>query len=70
MTTSPAELVSDLTDSGLQLNIDLAAQINEMVSGAHASSECWQSGRLMLLEGAIWSAFGAALWVATLYLFS
>lgn len=70
MTTSPAEISSGFTDTGLKLNQDLVNQLNEMTSGQHASSECWQSGRGLLVEGLLWSSLGAVLWVVVLYLAS
>ncbi|OBR53143.1 hypothetical protein [Paraburkholderia tropica] len=70
MTTSPAQISSGFVDTGLKLNHDLVNQLNEMTSGEHLASECWKSGRTMLVEGALWSIFGAALWVAVLYLMS
>jgi hypothetical protein len=70
MATKGAEVTSDMSDRGLQLNQDLVNQLNEMVQGKHAHSECWASSRPMLVEGLLWSALGAVLWVVTLYIVS
>lgn len=70
MTTSGVEVSSDMSDRGLQLNQDLVNQLNEMVQGEHVTSECWASSGPMLLEGLLWSAFGAVLWIVTLYIAS
>ena len=70
MTTSGVEASPDMSDRGLQLNQDLVNQLNEMVQGDHADSECWASSRPMLLEGLLWSALGAVLWMVTLYIVS
>ncbi len=70
MTTSGVDISSDTGARGLQLNQDLVNQLNEMVQGDHADSECWASSRPMLLEGLLWSALGAVLWMVTLYIVS
>ncbi|WP_322085710.1 hypothetical protein [Burkholderia sp. BCC1999] len=56
--------------NALRLNQDLVSQINEMVSGDHVLSDCWASGRPMLIEGVLWSLAGAIVWVAAIYLAS
>jgi len=68
MATSNVEVSSEMSDRGIQLNQDLVNQLNEMVEGEHANSECWGSSRPMLVEGLLWIALGAVLWVVTLYI--
>jgi len=70
MATKGAEVTPDMIGHELQLNQDLVNQLNEMVQGEHANSECWASSRPMLVEGLLWSAFGAILWVVTIYIVS
>jgi hypothetical protein len=70
MNSSHVELNAGLVDNGLKLNQDLANQINEMTSGPHSNSECWSSGRPMVIEALLWTLGGAILWVVTLYLAS
>ena len=70
MATKGAEVTPHMSDHGLQLNQDLVNQLNEMVQGEHANSECWASSRPMLVEGLLWSALGAVLWVVTIYIVS
>ncbi|SFU20769.1 hypothetical protein SAMN05192563_101596 [Paraburkholderia aspalathi] len=70
MATSSVEVSSDTTDRGLQLNQDLVNQLNELVQGGHADSECWSSSRPVLVEGLLWSILGAVLWMVTLYIVS
>lgn len=68
MNSSHAEHSASLIDEGLRLNQDLVRQINQIVEGAHASSECAQPARPMLIESLLWTVAGAIVWVATLYL--
>jgi hypothetical protein len=70
MATSSVGVSSDTTDRGLQLNQDLVNQLNDSVQGEHANSECWSSSRPVLVEGLLWSVFGAVLWMVTLYIVS
>ena len=61
---------SNTEDEGLRLNQDLVEQINELVYGEHAASECWSPAKPVLVEGLLWSALGATLWLVVLYLAS
>lgn len=70
MTAANAEIRLSLAEEGKRINQDLVDQINKLNEGEHARSECFQSGRPMIVEAIIWCAFGAALWAATLYLAS
>ncbi|RQM47101.1 hypothetical protein EHZ19_15720 [Paraburkholderia bannensis] len=70
MSASNAELRMSLADEGRRINQDLVDQINAMVEGEHSNSECFASGKPILVEGVLWTIFGAILWVVTLYLAS
>ncbi|WP_105133240.1 hypothetical protein [Burkholderia sp. BE12] len=70
MSASNAELRMSLADEGRRINQDLVDQINAMVEGDHSKSECFESGKPILVEGVFWTIFGAILWAATLYLAS
>ncbi|RQM47099.1 hypothetical protein EHZ19_15710 [Paraburkholderia bannensis] len=68
MTSTPVDLPARPVEDGLKLNRDLANQLNEMIRGEHASSECWSADRPMFIEGVLWSIFGATLWLLVLYI--
>ncbi|MGP8473719.1 hypothetical protein [Burkholderia sp. PR2] len=67
MTAANAEVRLNLSEEGRRINRDLVEQINAMVQGEHAQSECFGSGRPMVVECIGWCIFGAILWMATLY---
>jgi hypothetical protein len=70
MSTSSAGVSSDMDARGLQLNQDLVNQLNELLLEEYANSEYCSSSRPVLIEGLLWSVFGAILWVVTLYIVS
>lgn len=70
MTTPDVGFSSHPNDEGMRLNQDLVNQLNQMIDGEHAASECWASGKPMLIEGLLWSLLGAVFWVSALYFFS
>jgi hypothetical protein len=70
MAATNAEIRLSLAEEGRRINQDLVDQINAMTEGEHAQSECYSSGRPMLVEGVLWCIFGAVLWMASLYLAS
>ncbi|WP_074773664.1 hypothetical protein [Paraburkholderia fungorum] len=57
-------------EHGFKLNQDLVKQINEMSGGDRFDTMPSNESRPLLVEGFIWSIFGAALWILTLYIAS
>lgn len=70
MNKSKVDESSGMMNTSLSLNKDLVRQLNALSSEEHASSDCWNPAKPMVVEAIIWVAVAAVLWVVTLSLVS
>jgi hypothetical protein len=45
---------------------ELALRLQSLRMEPHASSDCFATSRPIVLEGLLWAAIGAAIWIGTL----
>lgn len=53
-------------DLSRELDKELALRLQSLRMEPHASSDCFATSRPIVLEGLLWAAIGAAIWIGTL----
>ncbi|AZO07978.1 MULTISPECIES: hypothetical protein [unclassified Mesorhizobium] len=53
-------------DLSRELDKELALRLQSLRMDPHASSDCFATSRPIIIEGLLWAAVGAAIWIGTL----
>ncbi|WP_161782564.1 hypothetical protein [Mesorhizobium sp. NBIMC_P2-C4] len=53
-------------DLSRELDKELALRLQSLRMEPHASSDCFATSRPIVIEGLLWAAVGAAIWIGTL----